>query len=139
MIHATEDHHRRDVTGLCPVNGQRYRPVPLRTVLHHLRQPWTRALAAGAYYFCTDPDCDVVYFGGDATLVRRAELRTAVGQKSTAPERTVCYCFGVTAADALGSSGESRAYVVERTRCGDCACAIRNPSGRCCLGDFPDG
>lgn len=138
MTHATEDRQRRATPDVCPANGRRYRPVSLRTVLHHVRQPWRRAWTAGDYYFCTDPECDVVYFGADASLIHRAELRTVVGQKSTDPDRTVCYCFGVTAAEVLGPSGEGRAYVVERTRCGDCACTIRNPSGRCCLGDLPD-
>lgn len=125
---------------VCPLNGRSYREVPLRTVLHHVCQPWRRSLAGRRYYFCTDPDCDVVYFGADATLIRRADVRTAVGQKSIDPERVVCYCFGVTAADVQASPTarhECRAYVVERTKCGDCDCAIRNPSGRCCLGDLP--
>lgn len=125
---------------VCPLNGRSYREVSLRTVLHHVTEPWRRGLAGRRYYFCTDPDCEVVYFAADATLIRRNELRTVVGQKSTDPQRLICYCFGVTAADLLtpATGGhDCRGYVVERTRCGDCDCAIRNPSGRCCLGDFP--
>jgi len=28
-------------------------------------------------------------------------------------------------------------FVVEQTKADVCACDIRNPSGRCCLKDFP--
>ena len=127
-------------TAICPANGRRYRQVPLRTVLHHVGRPWQRQIPEQGYYFCTDPECEVVYFGDDQQTLTRTDLRGPIGQKSTDPQRTICYCFGITAADALAPTDggrDSRDYVIERTRIGDCACAIRNPSGRCCLGDFP--
>ena len=122
---------------VCPVNGQPYTRVERKTLLHHLSHPWQIDLAEQGYYFCDSKDCPVVYFGEDASTFTQAELRTAVGQKSTRPERTLCYCFGVTEADTAKGQDIPRNFVIEQTRSGSCDCEIRNPSGRCCLKDFP--
>ena len=124
---------------VCPVNGRVYEAVNHRTVLHHAKAPWARQVPAQGYYFCTDPDCEVVYFGEDDCLLTRNDLRAAVGQKSRAPDRPVCYCFDIRANDALAENAViARQFVIDHTRDGSCACAIRNPSGRCCLKEFPD-
>lgn len=120
----------------CPVNGREYAEVSLATILHHLRQPWLANLKQQRYFFCQDPDCDVVYFGEDDVLVRQSELRTPVGIKSHQGNATLCYCFGVSREDAEGDP-EIRDFVIRQTREKNCACESRNPSGRCCLKDFP--
>lgn len=126
-------------TAECPRNGRTYTGVERRTVLHHVHRPWARALAHQGYYFCDDPDCDVVYFGEDKTLLVRDDLRGKVGQKSQDPDKPVCYCFDINAADIQteGLHAQARAFVIEQTRNACCDCAVRNPSGRCCLKDFP--
>jgi hypothetical protein len=48
----------------------------------------------------------------------------------------LCYCFGVTKADARSDPGIKK-FVMAQTKLGLCACEMRNPSGRCCLPDFP--
>ncbi|MBI4278991.1 MAG: hypothetical protein HY660_11085 [Armatimonadetes bacterium] len=52
----------------------------------------------------------------------------------------VCYCFGFTARDIIEDSqqhGESWIFgeITAKVKAGLCACEIKNPSGRCCLGD----
>jgi hypothetical protein len=121
----------------CPVNGKPYQAVPFNTVLHQVQKPWARALPEQGYYFCTDPDCEVVYFGEDERLFTENDLRIAVGQKSRAADRAVCYCFDITRADIERHAEQTRAFVTERTRDGSCDCQVRNPSGQCCLKDFP--
>jgi hypothetical protein len=127
-------------TAVCPRNGRAYYGVARRTVLHHVQQPWTRTLAQQGYYFCDDPDCDVVYFGEDKSLLMRDDLRGKVGQKSQDRDKTLCYCFDIDAADVQTEDGYAyaRAFVIEQTRNATCDCVVRNPSGRCCLKDFPD-
>ena len=122
----------------CPVNGQVYASVNRRTVLHHVKSPWTRQIPEQGYYFCTDPDCDVVYYGEDDRVLMGDELRTLVGQKSCDPERPLCYCFDIRAVDVMAEEASSaRQFVIDHTRDASCDCEIRNPSGRCCLKDFP--
>ena len=97
---AKPDHNRTPPkTATCPRNGRTYPTVELRTVLHHVQRPWTRSLEVQGYYFCDDADCDVVYFGEDQSLLIRGDLRGAVGQKSHGPDKTLCYCFDINAAD----------------------------------------
>lgn len=120
----------------CPVNGESYTSVKRKTLLHHISQPWLRPLREQGYYFCTDPDCDVVYFGQDNSVVHRDELRTVVGQKSHDTDATICYCFGVT--KTLACHDKSiKAFVTRQTKESNCSCETSNPSGRCCLKNFP--
>jgi hypothetical protein len=94
------------------------------------------------YYFCEARDCDVVYFPFDpqAPTFRRQDLVVRVGAKETADPIPICYCFGFTRKDIedeIAASG--RSTVAERisaeVKQGNCACEVKNPSGKCCLGD----
>ncbi len=120
----------------CPVNGKKYSSVKTRTMLHHLKTPWNRTLNSQGYYFCSDPDCEVVYFGQDNSTFNQSEIRTSVGQKKSEKHSTVCYCFGVSQKLA-NESPEVKQFVFEQTQTANCSCEITNPSGRCCLKDFP--
>lgn len=80
---------------VCPVNGPEYKQVSLKTVIHHIKEPWDWEGKAQGYYFCDDPDCDVVYFGKDNSPIDRASLRTSVGIQEKTDEATICYCFGI--------------------------------------------
>jgi hypothetical protein len=124
----------------CPANGKRYSSVKRQTLLHHLFRPWQKSLTEQGYYFCTDPECDVVYFGQDNTVLHTDDLRTTVWQKTNDKKANICYCFGVSkeTADAdLNNNGDIRSFVLEQTRQSQCSCETHNPSGRCCLKDFP--
>ena len=119
----------------CPANGKLYHSVALRTVLHHVAEPWHKQLRPQAYYFCSDADCDVVYFGEDDSVIAKSELRTRVGAKEKSPERMICYCFGVSEADAAKDDNAYK-FVKQQTRQSQCSCETSNPSGHCCLKDF---
>jgi len=129
----SEQHPKRHV---CPNNGNSYFEVPFETVLHHIKQPWEFALKEQAYYFCEDPNCDVVYFGVDNSIVKKEQLRTIVGIKVPAEDALICYCFGVSKAQAK-TNNQAKAFVLKQTKNSTCSCATYNPSGRCCLKDFP--
>jgi hypothetical protein len=120
----------------CPVSRQACAEVTVKAISHHIRDAWAWRSMAERYFFCDDPACDVVYFGDDGTLIRKSQLRTRVGVKEAAEDALVCYCFGVTKADALRDSS-IREYVLAQTRDGLCSCDSSNPSGRCCLKNFP--
>ena len=120
----------------CAVNGKEYRHVERKTLLHHLSEPWRKAIPEQRYFFCSDPDCEVVYFGLDDSVIPKTDLRTAVGVKETSPERTLCYCFGVTL-EAARRDAHIRRFVEEQTRGSLCSCETSSPSGRCCLANFP--
>ena len=121
---------------LCPVNGKAYAQVSRNTVLHHVASPWKVAVASQPYYFCDDPQCDVVYFCADGTTLTQADIRTPVGVKLRTPESLLCYCFGVTHAQAAADPS-IRQFVIQETKSKSCACESRNPAGVCCLKNFP--
>lgn len=120
----------------CPSNGIEGTEVSAKTISHHIKQSWKWKHADTRYFFCDDPDCDVVYFGDDDSVITKAQLRTTVGIKETSNETLACYCFGVSKAEAINDPG-IREYVMSQTKHAQCSCDVSNPSGRCCLKDFP--
>ena len=97
----------------CPVNGKEYGTVTVKTLLLHIKYPREANLADQGYYFCTDPACEVVYFGRDNTVVARSGGRTPTWQKRPQPHSTVCYCFGVSLQQTAVS--EIRDFVTQKT------------------------
>jgi hypothetical protein len=113
--------------------------VGVTTLLHQLKEPWRQAITEGPYYFCAEAGCEVAYFDGAGRRFVVTGLRQPAGQKSTAADRTLCYCFDIRYSDLADSVSATRCrdFVIEATRAKRCACEQRNPSGHCCLRDFP--
>jgi hypothetical protein len=128
--HPTPERH------VCPANGRVYREVSVKTIMHHIKEPWAWEEKSQRYYFCEDPECEVVYFGQDNSIIERSALRTKVGIKEKSLSALVCYCFGVSYGEASKKPGIKQ-FVTEKTRNDICACETRNPSGKCCLKEFP--
>jgi hypothetical protein len=121
----------------CPVNGLEYAEVSARTIAHHIKDAWEWSPTSGRYFFCDDPECDVVYFGEDGSTILKSQLRTRVGVKEDSGDSLLCYCFGVSK-DDFQRNPATREFVVAQTKAGLCSCDTSNPSGRCCLKDFPN-
>jgi hypothetical protein len=125
----------------CPVNGARSKQVDTLTVKSLVRQ-LPLGMPNTQYYYCEAPGCDAVYFPLDtqAPLFRRGDLIVRVGAKETMDPIPVCYCFGFTREDIwdeIRSTGKSTvaAQIKAEVEAGRCACEVKNPSGKCCLGD----
>ncbi len=125
----------------CPANGARSKRVDALTVKSLVRK-LPLGMPNTQYYFCDAPDCELVYFALDteAPRFRREDLVVRVGAKETTDPIPICYCFGFTRQDIwdeIGRTGKST--VAERIKAeveaGHCACEVKNPSGKCCLGD----
>ena len=79
----------------CPVNDKEYGAVGLKTILHHLSEPWNNVLKEQGYYFCSDADCEVVYFGQDSTLVskvRASDKCRGKGERSQSNGLLLFWC-----------------------------------------------
>ena len=112
--------------------------MTVKSLVRHL--PF--GMSSRQYYFCNDSTCDVVYFAADPTapIFRRGDLLVRVGVKEQDDPSQVCYCFGITRndiQDEIRKTGKST--IAERIRAevkaGRCACEMKNPSGKCCLGN----
>jgi CopZ-like zinc binding protein len=125
----------------CPECRGRSKRVDIHTVKSLVRQlPF--GMAPAQYYFCGAPACDVVYFPSnpEAPIFRQGDLLVRVGLKEKCDPIPVCYCFGLArrdVADEIQRTGKST--VAERikaeVKAGHCACEVKNPSGKCCLGE----
>lgn len=125
----------------CPVNGARSKRVDVLTVKSLVRQ-LPLGMSNDQYYFCEARDCDVVYFPFDAQapVFRREDLLVRVGAKEKADPIPVCYCFGFTRKDIqdeIVNTGHSTVAdrITAEVKAGNCACEVKNPSGKCCLGN----
>jgi len=125
----------------CPVNGARCKQVDMLTVKSLVRH-LPLGMPKTQYYFCEAPGCDAVYFPLDAQapLFRCGDLTVRVGAKETAEPIPVCYCFGFTRKDIqreVVKTGRSTILgrIKAEVKAGNCACEMKNPSGKCCLGD----
>jgi hypothetical protein len=99
-------------------------------------------MASAQYYFCEETACDLVYFPSnpEAPMFHRGDLLVRVGVKEKQDPIPVCYCFGVALreiADEVQRTGKST--IAERikaeVKADRCACELKNPSGKCCLGN----
>jgi len=121
---------------LCPANGLEYAEVSTRTISHHIKGSWEWSPTSDRYFFCDDAACDVVYFGEDGSTILNSQLRTKVVAKEDSGDKLLCYCFGVSLND-FQSNPLIKEFVIAKTKDGLCSCDTSNPSGRCCLKDFP--
>jgi hypothetical protein len=120
----------------CPANGQTYDSVGTKTLLHHIKTPWLVDLKQQGYYFCTDPQCRVVYFGQDDSMFQTSDIKNRIGQKEIKQDRPICYCFDVSQLNAE-KDASIKSFVINKTKAALCSCETSNPSGKCCLKDFP--
>jgi hypothetical protein len=126
----------------CPINGARSKQVDMLTVKSLVRK-LPLGMPNTQYYFCDASDCEVVYFALDAQAprFRREDLAVRVGAKETADPIPICYCFGFSRQDVWGEIQETRKptlseRIAAEVKAGNCACEVKNPSGKCCLGDI---
>jgi hypothetical protein len=124
----------------CPVSGGRSKQVAMLTVKSLVRK-LPLEMPNTQYYFCDSSDCEVVYFPLDpeAPSFRRGDLIVNVGAKEIEDPLPICYCFGFNRQDIwdeICSTGKSTAAerITAEVEAGRCACEVRNPSGKCCLG-----
>jgi len=105
-------------------------------MLHQVQCPDNQTLIDGDYAFCANRDCAVAYFS-TSTSIQKSQLRAFQSNQ----DAMLCYCFDISestyqAALGNGTAEAMKAFVVQQTKAGLCACESRNPSGRCCLADF---
>ncbi len=121
----------------CPRCGSRGQSVERLTVA---------ALSAGIiplnqrYWLCRELECEAVYFGEDGAVVTASDLNVVPGLKSKDQEALVCYCFQHRRGDIeaeLVANGETTIpdRITVEVKAGNCTCEVRNPAGKCCLGD----
>jgi len=105
-------------------------------MLHQVRFPYNQSIQEDDYGFCSNKDCTTGYFSS-AITIPKSQLQAFQSNQIA----MLCHCFDIAksayrAALADGTAEAMKAFVVQQTKNGLCACESRNPSGRCCLANF---
>ena len=92
------------------------------------------------FWLCRDEECEVVYFGEDGTRLSVKDLHVRPGFKSEGNEGLLCYCFSYCLRDIKddllkGNESPTVEHIEAEIQAGNCACEVRNPTGKCCLGE----
>lgn len=123
---------------MCPTCQTESSSISIKTIKHWLKASFIPEVPEESFYFCSAVNCSVVYFSGKGATYKKEDVRARVGAKEKKGEIPVCYCFNVTeemikrGLNGTGGNGFSKWIHIEIKK-GNCACDIRNPSGRCCL------
>ena len=115
--------------------------VSRRTVLFLVKPEFLEEALKGTFRFCPDRECAIVYFDEEGSCVFTVnDLRVTVGIKGVSDPIPVCYCFGFDESHLrqeilLTGTTTIPERISHLIREGLCACDVRNPSGKCCLGE----
>ena len=116
---------------ICGIEGWKVGKI---TVGNHVNPEYWHLLSDD-FYFCPNPECDVVYFDGKNVFTTK-EVKTKVFLKEKGSPKPLCYCKQVTEEDvieAIKRGAESVHDVEKLTGIGSGGyCIVTNPSGRCC-------
>jgi hypothetical protein len=123
----------------CPTCHRPGRVVALHTVRACVAIS-LRELQSPDYHFCATSTCATVYYTVDGSVISVGQVREPVYVKAAAADATpICYCFRFRSGDLRHTNAAGRAAILatiqDGTQQGHCACDLRNPAGRCCLGD----
>ena len=125
----------------CAVVGKKGQSVDAETLRHLIKKERIHEIKDTGYYFCKAPDCDTVYYHPESgQTFEKSDLKIRVGLKETEDPVWVCYCFDISKkmiAEEIEGTGYSASRDRIRRQVADknCECEIKNPSGRCCLGE----
>jgi hypothetical protein len=131
----------KTLTQGCPDCGKSCKSVEVHTLYHQVKFPENQAISSGSYYFCSAKDCATAYFSSTGNNIAKQQLTTYQDIQND----KLCYCFDIDSAiylKALGANSDHaeaeaiKDFVIQRTKSGECACELRNPSGQCCLAKF---
>lgn len=120
----------------CPADHSRGKPVDWLTVAALSRGP---VPPRQRFWLCGSPGCEVVYFGERGARLGTPEINVRPGFKD-GNDGLVCYCFLHRRGDIareLEQTGSTTVLesIKREVQAGNCACEVRNPSGKCCLGE----
>ena len=117
----------------CPSCGGPGRAVSEATVFAHTGAENRPKARLSAWRFCRNRTCPVSYFAASEKSAVQLGALTSPFSKSSSPNRMLCFCFEHTAAQ-IAAAPSLQATIVAACRAGKAACELKNPEGRCCLG-----
>ncbi|ACX53018.1 BFD domain protein (2Fe-2S)-binding domain protein [Ammonifex degensii KC4] len=118
----------------CPGCGSEGIKVFPETVFNLLKDEAKKDFYENLYFACTNPSCDVAYFGED--IYKVGSIKTAIWYKDKSDNVYLCYCNKVTRAAIkeayLKVGADIKKILAQTGACGGGRCRTENPLGRCC-------
>ncbi|MFN3603301.1 MAG: putative iron-sulfur cluster-binding metallochaperone [Leptonema sp. (in: bacteria)] len=124
----------------CPsCNQQSSFKIKNNTLKHLLKLEKLQVIANTTYYFCSTSNCNIVYFSKERnSYFTKEDVQVKVFSKDEGEEIPICYCFGWSRKkikEAIKNKINPMKEIEKNVRKGICHCEVKNPKGRCCLGD----
>jgi hypothetical protein len=117
----------------CPSCGIIGAEIPRRTVAAVSSVPLP---AHQVLRLCRTRDCPLVYYGEAGARIAATSLALLPAFKGG---DVLCFCFlHRLSAAGNGQHAALLEAIARRVRAGDCACDLRNPTGKCCLPELRD-
>ncbi|ENQ3077081.1 (2Fe-2S)-binding protein [Bacillus cereus] len=126
---------------ICPLSKTKGKQVKLITLESLLNANALAQLESDkTYYFCSEQECNVVYFNEEQQVFIKNDLKVPVFQKDLKEDVLACYCFNWTRArirEEIKQTGKSEAVheISMHIKANRCGCEVNNPQGSCCLGN----
>lgn len=124
---------------ICPLCKRTGDHVTINTVENQVMDHFRKRLKSSVYGFCTNPDCDIVYFNRETDeIFFQRDLKLPVWFKNQ-DNPIICYCSNVTLQDIINEivvyrTSKDLNDIMERTLAGTMSrCRSQNPSGKSCM------
>lgn len=130
-----------EIGGDCPSCENKAKNVKLITLKSLLKPSALETLNTKAnQYFCSNEDCEVVYFDTNNKKYLVSDIKVAVHQKDNLVTTPICYCFGWTKEKIKDYVVKKLTpnpveHICENIKENRCGCEVNNPQGSCCLGN----
>ncbi len=116
----------------CPSCNLAGHKVSSDTMIHHVKD--ISRISDAAYYFCSTPECDIVYYSQD-DLFTTSMVNKEIGIKSSSSDQALlCYCYNYPKAELVSNSLLDK-IKIRIDNFGN-RCDLRHPAGRCCMNDI---
>lgn len=135
------EHAQGTALAICAACDRKAKKVRRVTVEDLIKDQHRDEVREAQYYYCETPSCEVVYFSNETEqYFAKRDVRVRVGVKENEDPIPICYCFDFTqqmVRDELLATGATNIpeVIARETNAGRCDCEVKNPSGRCCLGE----
>ena len=117
----------------CPRCGSLGQSVSPATITAHLKPDESSPLSSSSC-FCSNANCEVVYFDGHGQVIQVDRLSKAVYPKH--PDAPICACFGLKVEDVIADAQAGNAagvrLLIERSKDRAEHCLLLAGNGRCC-------
>ena len=126
-------HERELESRTCPRCGSAGRSIQLITVKSLLTARALERLTLNEHRFCATPDCEVVYFSEETLFGREDVSSTRVFRRSL---QAAAWSAIASRSQRMTPTPRPNRVSGTHVQAGRCACELRNPEGRCCLGNL---